>query len=60
MIELLLAAQLSCAEGYHILDGIETSAASRVIKEEAKVEVRAEMPSHCHRENDKSRPRRGR
>ena len=58
MIELLLAAQLSCSDGYWILDGIENSSMSDVNKAETKIEVRAAMPDYCHREHDETRPRR--
>ncbi len=57
MIELLLAAQLSCVDGYWILDGLESSNMSRRDKSELKIEIIKAMPDNCNREDHEPRPR---
>ena len=58
MIELLLAAQLTCSDAYWILDGIENSEfISRADKTELKIEVIRAMPDNCNREDHAPRPR---
>ena len=58
MIELLLAAQLSCADGYWILDGIEnTSNVSEKVRADLKLAVLEAMPEHCNREDHAPRSR---
>ena len=49
MIELLLAAQLSCADGYWILDGIENAEVSQSMKSDLKITVIESMPDNCNR-----------
>ena len=56
MIELLLAAQLSCADGYWILDGLERSDMSEVVKADLKLTVLESMPEDCNREDYEVRP----
>ena len=57
MIELLLAFQLSCADGYWILDGIEDAPISRTEKSDLKFTVIESMPDNCNREDHAPRPR---
>ncbi len=57
MIELLLAAQLSCADGYWILDGIENADMSAVVKSDMKLTVIESMPDNCNRSDHETRPR---
>ena len=57
MIEILLATQLSCSDGYWILDGVEMSNMSRRDKSELKIEIIKEMPDNCNREDHEPRPR---
>ena len=57
MIELLLAAQLSCSDGYWILDGIENTSLSVSEKAELKLTVLDAMPDNCDRKNHAPRSR---
>ena len=57
MIELLLAAQLSCADGYWILDGIENAEVSQSMKSDLKITVIEQMPDNCNRNDHETRPR---
>ena len=58
MIELLLSAQLTCADAYWILDGIENSEnMSQVIKSDLKMSVIESMPDNCNRNDHEIRPR---
>ena len=57
MIELLLAAQLSCADGYWILDGIEGADISQSMKSHLKITVIEQMPDNCNRNDHETRPR---
>ena len=56
MIELLLAAQLSCADGYWIIDGIENTSLTNREKSELKLTVLESMPDNCNREDYEVRP----
>ena len=57
MIELLLAAQLSCADGYWILDGIENAEVSQSMKSDLKITVIESMPEDCKRSDHETRSR---
>ena len=58
MIELLLAAQLTCADGYWILDGIENSEIiSEAVRADLKLSVLEAMPDNCDRKNHAPRSR---
>ena len=56
MIELLLAAQLTCSDAYWLLDGIEKSDISQTIKSDLKIEIIKAMPDNCDREDHEVRP----
>ena len=56
MIELLLAAQLSCADGYWVLDGLERAELSEAVKADMKLTVLESMPDNCNREDHEVRP----
>ena len=57
MIEFLLAAQLTCSDGYWILDGIENAEVSQSMKSELKITVIEQMPDNCDRNDHETRPR---
>ena len=57
MMELLLASMLTCAEGYWILDGIESARMEQSIKSEMKLSVLEAMPEYCDRNDHEPRPR---
>ena len=51
MIELLLSAQLTCADANWILDGIEKADLPVVQRAELKLAVLENMPENCERTN---------
>ena len=57
MIELLMAAQLSCADAYWILDGLDRADLTELVRTDMKLTVIESMPDDCNREDHETRPR---
>ena len=51
MITLFLASMLSCADGYWILEGIDTAIASNKTKAELRIEILNSMPDNCNKDD---------
>ena len=57
MIDLLLAAQLSCADAYWILDGLDRADLTELVRADMKLTVIESMPDDCKRSEHAPRPR---